>query len=78
MSARRTQARRPTTAILEPEAYNPLSEKSLSASLRRKIEEQPLAPFPPPTFRGAELYALYYELYSKLCYPRRSRLWRSI
>jgi hypothetical protein len=46
--------------ILVPEAYNPLSEDSLSESLRRKIEEQTLLPFPPPAFRGAGLYALYY------------------
>jgi hypothetical protein len=29
-------------------------------TLRRKIEEQPMLPFPPPAFRGAGLYALYY------------------
>lgn len=46
--------------IPAPEAYNPLSEESLSESLRRKIEEQPLASFPPQAFRGAGLYALYY------------------
>ena len=46
--------------IPTPDAYNPLSEDSLSESLRRKIEEQPHAPFPPPPFRGAGLYALYY------------------
>ncbi len=46
--------------IPAPEPYNPLSEDSLSESLRRKIEEQPLLEFPPPTFRGAGLYALYY------------------
>jgi hypothetical protein len=60
MSATRRRERRPPEVILEPEAYNPLSEDSLSESLRRKIEEQPLLPFAPPAFRGAGLYALYY------------------
>lgn len=60
MSARRTRARRSAAEILAPEPYNPLSEDSLSESLRRKIEEQPLLPLPPPAFRGAGLYALYY------------------
>ena len=60
MSARRSQAKRPTVAIPAPEPYNPLSEDSLSESLRRKLEEQPLLPCPPPAFRGAGLYALYY------------------
>ena len=44
--------------IPAPEPYNPLSEDSLSVTLRRKIEEQPMLPFPPPAFRGAGLYAL--------------------
>lgn len=57
MSPRRPRVKRPIPA---PEAYNPLSEDSLSESLRRKIEEQPILPFPPPAFRGAGLYALYY------------------
>jgi hypothetical protein len=60
MSAARRGERRPLEVVLAPEAYNPLSEDSLSESLRRKLEEQPLLPFPPPAFRGAGLYALYY------------------
>jgi len=57
MSLRRPRDRQPIPA---PEPYNPLSEDSLSESLRRKIEQQPILPFPPPRFRGAGLYALYY------------------
>jgi hypothetical protein len=60
MSTWRTGARRQPSEVPAPESYNPLSEDSLSESLRRKIEEQPLLPFPPPVFRGAGLYALYY------------------
>jgi hypothetical protein len=60
MSARRTRGRRSTEEIFTPKAYNPLSEDSLSESLRRKLEEQPILPLPPPAFRGAGLYALYY------------------
>lgn len=60
MRVGRTQRKRLQAEILAPEPYNPLSEDSLSQSLRRKIEEQPILPFPPPPFRGAGLYALYY------------------
>jgi Eco29kI restriction endonuclease len=43
-----------------PELYDPLSEPSLRESLRRKLEEQQIRPFPPLKFYGAGLYALYY------------------
>jgi hypothetical protein len=60
MRPRRTRGSRSAGEILAPAPYNPLSEDSLSESLRRKLDEQESWPFPPPKFWGAGLYALYY------------------
>lgn len=46
---------------LDQEPFNPLDRLHLAENIARILAEQPVRGMPPETFRGAGIYALYYD-----------------
>lgn len=45
---------------LGDEVFNPLDKTSLGESVRDQLLKRPLVKLPPPRFKGAGIYAIYY------------------
>lgn len=45
---------------LGDEVFNPLDKTHLAESVSERLLKQPIVPLPPPKFKGAGIYAIYY------------------
>lgn len=63
-----------------PAPYNPLAKRNLAGSIVSRLLDQDPQELPPPSFRGAGLYALYYtgtfEVYRKISQPNQNGLFK--
>lgn len=61
------------------ETYNPLDKRRLGESVVQALLERAVLPLPPPAFKGAGIYALYYignfSAYSKMVNKNKNEQW---